>query len=82
MEILLSHSMVHYESLHCNAKILLYQGIDEVVAQGEPVKSCTVKNEVWKGVKYIPMKVHTMGMLCKHTNNGMLYIPLCALYLY
>ena len=43
-----------------------------------------------KGVKYTPMMVHTIGMLHKHTNNGMLAyrymvctdIDICNLYLY
>ena len=35
-----------------------------------------------KGVKYIPQMVHTIGMFCKHTKNGMLYIPLYGMHWY
>ena len=28
-----------------------------------------------KGVKYIPHMVYAIGMKCKHTNSGMLCIP-------
>ena len=33
-----------------------------------------------KGVRYIPHMVHTLGMFCKHTNNGMLCIPLHGMF--
>ena len=42
-------------------------------------KKRSMKN-IPKGVKYIPRMVHTAGMLCKHTNNGMLCIPLHGMY--
>ena len=33
-----------------------------------------------KGVKYIPQVVHTIGMFCIHTKNGMLCISLYGMH--
>jgi len=35
-----------------------------------------------KGVEYIPHMVHTKGMFCKHTNIGMLCIPVYGMHWY